>query len=317
MARVVTFGEAMLRLTPPARLRLEQTRSLEVWPAGSELNVAIGLARLGTAASWVSALPANPLGRLVRDHARSAGVDTSGILFADCERLGLYFVEVAEPPRPTTALYDRAASAFARLDPGALDWSSLLAGATAFHTSGITPVLSDRCARATDDALAAARAHGCHTSYDVNLRRRLAPPERWRELLERFAPNLDVVLCSADDARALYGDVDGDGLRERVGVPLLVLAELDEDGRAWTAFGEAATESTVAPLLRPVDPIGAGDAFDAGFLHRLLAGGSVADALAWGRAAATLKLTIPGDAPLLDPDAVEAAATGVERRLLR
>ena len=317
MARVVTFGEAMLRMTPPGRLRLEQAATLEVWPAGSELNVAIGLARLGTPAAWVSVLPANPLGRLVRAHARAWNVETDAIVVADGERLGLYFVEVAEPPRTTTALYDRAASAFARLDPTALDWPAILAGATAFHTSGITPVLSDACAQATADALDAARAAGCHVSYDVNLRRQLAPSERWRELLERFAPFLDVVLCSADDARALYDDLEGEALRERLGVPLLVLAELDEDGRTWTALGEEATESVSAPLLRPVDPIGAGDAFDAGFLHRRLGGGSVAEALAWGRAAATLKLTIPGDAPLLDPDEVAATATGVERRILR
>ena len=192
----------------------------------------------------------------------------------------------AEPPRTTIAWYDRAASAFARLDPDELDWPALLAGAGAFHTTGITPVLSDACARAAGDALAAARAAGLRTSYDVNLRRQLASPERARELLERFAPSLDLVLCSADDARALYGEADGDALRARLGVPLLVLAELDEGGRTWTAFGEDGSESVSAPLVRPVDPIGAGDAFAAGFLHRLLGGGSPAEALAYGRAAA-------------------------------
>jgi 2-dehydro-3-deoxygluconokinase len=316
MSEVVTFGEAMLRLSPPGRLRLERAAALEVWPAGAELNVAIGLARLGTPCAWVSVLPANPLGRLIVAHARANGVDTRHLRHVDGARLGLYFVEVAEPPRTTTAWYDRAASAFARLDPVELDWPAILSGARALHTTGITAVLSDGCARATADALAAARAEGCRTSYDVNLRRQLAPPERARELLEGFAPSLDLVLCSADDARALYGDADGESLRERVGVPLLVLAELDEGGRTWTAFGEM-RETASAPLVRPVDPIGAGDAFAAGFLHRWLRDGSVADALAYGRAMAMLKLTVPGDAPLLDPAEVEAAAVGLETRLLR
>jgi 2-dehydro-3-deoxygluconokinase len=317
MAGVVTFGEAMLRLSPHGRLRIEQAAALDVWPAGSELNVAIGLARLGTPAAWVSLLPRNPLADRVIAHARASGVDTSRVVQVDGERLGLYFVEVAEPPRTTTAWYDRAASAFARLDPRALDWRSLLSGARAFHTTGITPVLSDSCAEAVADALEAARAAGLHTSYDVNLRRQLAPAERARELLERFAPSLDVVLCSADDARALYGEADGDGLRRHLAVGLLVLAELDDDGRTWTAFGDGAAESASAPLVRPVDPIGAGDAFAAGFLHRHLAGAPVAEALAWGRAAATLKLTVPGDAPLLDRAEVAACAAGVETRLLR
>jgi 2-dehydro-3-deoxygluconokinase len=316
MSEVVTFGEAMLRLSPPGRRRLEGAASLDVWPAGAELNVAIGLARLGTPTAWVSVLPANPLGRLILGHAHAHAVDTRHVRFVDGARLGLYFVEVAEPPRTTTAWYDRAASAFARLDPDELDWPGILAGSRAFHTTGITPVLSDGCARATADGLAAARAAGCRTSYDVNLRRQLAPPERARELLERFAPSLDVVLCSADDARALYAEVEGESLRERLGVPLLVLAELDEVGRTWTAFGET-RETVSAPLVRPVDPIGAGDAFAAGFLHRRLRDGSLADALAYGRALATLKLTVPGDAPLLDRDEIDAAVAGQETRMLR
>ena len=317
MAEVVTFGEAMLRLSPPGRLRIEQAAALDVWPAGAELNVAIGLARLGTPAAWVSVLPRNPLAARVLAHARANAVATTRVVEVDGGRLGLYFVEVAEPPRTTTAWYDRAESAFARLDPHALDWPSLLAGARAFHTTGITPVLSDGCAAAVGDALDAARRAGLHTSYDVNLRRQLAPAERARELLERFAPSLDVVLCSADDARALFGDADGERLRARLGVGLLVLAELDDDGRTWTAFADGTAESASAPLVRPVDPIGAGDAFAAGFLHRHLASAPVAEALAWGRATAMLKLTVPGDAALLERAEVEAAAAGVETRLLR
>ena len=99
MAAAVTFGEAMLRLSPPGRRRLEQSQQLDVWPAGAELNVAVGLARLGTPAAWVSRLPRNPLGRLVVAHARAHGVDTSRVVWADDGRLGLYFVEVAAPPR--------------------------------------------------------------------------------------------------------------------------------------------------------------------------------------------------------------------------
>src|ERR687887_204073 len=126
----------MLRLSPPGRQRLEQARTLEVWPAGSELNVAVGLARLGTPAGWVSRLPRSALGRIVDAHARSHGVDTRQVRWSDDARLGLYFVEVADAPRASTALYDRAGSAFASLEPDAFGWDAILAGAEAFHVSG-------------------------------------------------------------------------------------------------------------------------------------------------------------------------------------
>jgi len=312
MADVVTFGEGLLRLSPPHRQRLEQARELELWPAGSELNVAVGLVRLGTTSAWVSRLPDSPLGRLVASRARAEGVDLAHVEWAEDERLGLFFVEVGSPPRPTSAHYDRADSAFARLDPGSIDWAAILVGARAFHVSGITPALGDACARATADALAAARGEGCTTSYDVNLRRRLGSPERARELLEQFAPQLDVVLCSAEDAQALYGRSDGETLRDALGVELLILAEFDAGSRVWTAFG-ASRDSVASPLVEPVDPIGAGDAFCAGFLHGLL-GAGVARGLAVGQALSAHKLSIPGDWALVVPGELELP---VEARPLR
>src|SRR5919204_4032446 len=160
MAAAVTFGEAMLRLSPPGRRRLEQSQQLDVWPAGAELNVAVGLARLGTPAAWVSRLPRNPLGRLVVAHARAHGVDTSRVVWADDGRLGLYFVEVAAPPRQSGALYDRAGSSFVSLQADELDWPTLLRGARLFHTSGITCALAPACAPAAAQRLKAARAAG-------------------------------------------------------------------------------------------------------------------------------------------------------------
>lgn len=320
MAAVVTFGEAMLRLSPRGHERLEQARALELWPAGAELNVAIGLARLGTPAAWVSRLPANALGRLVLAHARGHGVDVSRLLWGDDDRLGLYFVEVADAPRPATALYDRAGSAFALLDPGELDWPALLAGARALHVSGITPALSEACARATAEAFAAARAAGCHTSYDVNLRRRLTSPEQARARLEELAPSLDAVFCSQGDAGALFGDLESDparALRDRLGVGLVVLSGWETgETRFRTAVGET-SETLRRPAFPAVDPIGSGDAFCAGFLHGLLGGAGLRRALELGDAVAALKLSIPGDAPLVVPEEVEALLAGDPARVRR
>jgi 2-dehydro-3-deoxygluconokinase len=228
--RVVTFGEALLRLSPPGPLRLEQARTLELWPAGAELNVAVGLARLGTEAAWVSVLPRGPLGELLLAHARSFGVNVSGVLRAD-GRMGLYFVELAEPPPPSRALYDRAGSAFAGLDPAAFDWPSLREGAAAFHVSGITAVLGEGCSRA------AARAAG------------------------------------------------------------------------WDAGGTRAASS---PSFRATEPIGAGDAFSAGFLHGLLTEG-VERGLELGGVMAAVKQAVPGDAPVVGPEELELALEGDAR----
>jgi len=315
VATVVTFGEAMLRLSPPGRQRLEQARSLELWPAGSELNVAVGLARLGTTCAWVSRLPSTPLGRAVDAHARAHGVDTSFVQWSEDARLGLYFVEVADPPRSSSALYDRAESAFATLDPEAFGWTAILEGTDAFHVSGITPALSESCARATADALTAARAAGCHTSYDVNLRRLLTTPERAAEHLESVAGLLDAVLCSQHDALALFAVGEAEALRDRLGVPLVVLSWATDTGRARAAVGET-IEELRREEYQAVDPIGSGDAFAAGFLHGLLTA-DLRRALELGDAASALKLTIPGDAPVITPEEVDALLGSTEARVHR
>jgi 2-dehydro-3-deoxygluconokinase len=319
--RVVTFGEAMLRLSPPGRMRLEQARTLELWPAGAELNVAVGLAQLGADAAWVSRLPPGPLAEIVRAHARSFGVDVSGVLRADEGRLGLYFVEVSEPPLASRALYDRAGSAFAHLDAGELDWPALLAGARAFHVTGITAALSESCARAVLDGLAAARAAGCHTSYDLNLRTLLAPPARWRARLEEAAPSLDTLVCSVEDAAAVLG-VEGApaevaaALRTRLGIERAVVSRRVPDGPAMrresaAADGDGAVETT-SPPFRGSEPVGAGDAFCAGLLHGLLAVG-VERGLELGGAMAAVKQAVPGDAPVVGPEELELALAGDPR----
>ncbi len=260
MPDVVTFGEAMLRLSPPGRLRLEQARTLEVWPAGAELNVAVGLARLGKDVAWVSRLPANPLGAIVLAHARSFGIDVSGVIQADEGRLGLYFVEISEPPLASRALYDRADSAFACLDPAELDWQALLAGARAFHVTGITSALSESCARAAADALRAARAAGCLTTYDLNVRTRLAPPAHWRERLESAAAFVDTLVCSVEDARAVLG-LEGTpaevaaAARERLGIGRVVVSRRVPDPSGMrresvAVDGDGTAEAGLSPLPR-------------------------------------------------------------------
>src|SRR5579872_7196743 len=114
---VTTIGEVMLRLSVPMGRRLETASSLDVHPGGAEANVVSVLSRLGRRCGWVSALPANALGRLVRQQLRAAGVDLAGVLWRDAGRIGSYYLEFAAPPRSTQAIYDRADSCAARLGP--------------------------------------------------------------------------------------------------------------------------------------------------------------------------------------------------------
>src|SRR3954451_3357755 len=146
---IVTFGEAMIRLSPPNFKRLEQTDSLDLRVGGAELNTAAGLARLGHSTAWVSRLTDNPLGRLIANHAREVGVSTDHVVWTKDDRVGLYFLEFGAAPRASSVLYDRKNSAIAAVAPGMVDWKKAFSGAKWFHVTGITPALSQSAAAAT------------------------------------------------------------------------------------------------------------------------------------------------------------------------
>src|SRR3954447_23007644 len=149
MPDVITFGEAMIRLSPPDFRRLEQARSLDVQVGGAELNTAVALARLGRTSAWVSRLTNNPLGRLIANHAREAGVSTEHVLWTNDGRVGLYFLEFGAAPRASSVLYDRKNAAIASLKAGTVPWAKVFVGAKWFHVTGITPGLSASAAEVT------------------------------------------------------------------------------------------------------------------------------------------------------------------------
>src|SRR3954453_7044823 len=130
---VITFGEAMVRLSPPNFRRLEQTTMLDVLVGGAELNTAVGLARLGHSCAWVSRLTRNPLGRLIANRAREAGVSTEHVVWTDEDRVGVYFLEFGAAPRASSVLYDRKGAAIAQIRPGMVPWAEVFRGAKWFH----------------------------------------------------------------------------------------------------------------------------------------------------------------------------------------
>jgi 2-dehydro-3-deoxygluconokinase len=305
---LVTFGEAMLRLTPSGSRRLEDARGFDVYVGGSELNVAVGAARLGLQTRWVSRLPENALGRMVSNRARELGVDVSCVAWSPNDRLGLYFVELAEGAGggASNVVYDRAGSAMARIAPGTIDWTRALNGARWFHVSGITPALSDTAAATLAESLAAAKAAAITVSYDLNFRPLLWKAEQARRAQEPLMQYVDVLIASEDAAGAVFG-VAGDGvepvardLQRRLRTP--VVAVTSREGSAtpstsWRAIVIAEGGAHCSPEMQVEvsEPIGAGDAFAAGLIYGRQRHGSWHEAVCYGAAMATLKYQTPGD----------------------
>ncbi|WP_132058093.1 bifunctional 2-dehydro-3-deoxygluconokinase/2-dehydro-3-deoxygalactonokinase [Halorussus amylolyticus] len=305
MTDLVTFGETMLRLSPPHGERLETATDLEFRAAGAESNVAVAAARLGADATWTSKLPDSPLGRRVVAGLRQHGVETD-VVWSDEGRQGTYYLEHGGKPRGTNVIYDREGAAVTTAEFAELPVPRVR-DAEYFYTSGITPALSETLEATTADLLAAASDAGTTTAFDVNYRSKLWSPDSARETLEGLFPDVDVLVTAARDARevlAREGDPKeiADGLTEEFDFETVVVTRGDEGA---LARHEGEVHEQGAFETDTLDPIGTGDAFVGAFLARRLAGDDVPTALEYGSATAALKRTIPGDVAVVTRDEVE------------
>lgn len=327
MYEVITFGEAMLRLSPPNFRRLEQSRSLDVMVGGAELNTAVALSRLGRKTAWVSRLTNNPLGRLIANQAREAGVGTDHVVWTDDDRVGIYFLEFGAAPRASSVLYDRKGAAIANLRPGTVDWPAVFQGAKWFHVTGITPALSPTAAETTREALQVARAAKVQTSIDLNYRAKLWSRDEAGRWMTDFMQFCDVLITTEEDTEKVlritgkdYEDVAGQLARR---FPLKVVAiTLRENPLVWKntwtaiAYHGGKVFRTRSYEVEIVDRLGAGDSFAAGLIHGLL-DGDVQKGLDYGVAASALKHSIPGDFAWLTRAEVEALLQGPGLRISR
>lgn len=324
---LVTFGETMIRLSPPHFLRLEQTTSLDVHAGGSELNVAVTAQRLGLNAAYVTRLTRNALGRMIANKAREHGVDTSHIVWADDGRIGLYFVEFGSSPRASSVLYDRSGSAIARIRPGEVDWKAVVDGARAFHVSGITPALSPSAAEATSEAVQRAKEAGALVSVDLNYRARLWTEAEAQKVMTPLVRQADILITTEEDTERVFGirEASFEKVAERLarGFDLAAVAiTVRETPSVWRNTWTAIAYSRGAVLRGPVfdieivDRVGAGDAFAGGFLFGYLTDGPEAG-LRYGVAASTLKQTNPGDLLWATRDEVEKLLQGGDLRIAR
>ena len=310
---IVTFGEAMLRLTGPAGHRLEAAGRLEAHVAGAEANVAGALARLGVPAVWISSLPANPLGDRVAAELAAAGVDLTFVQRPPNGRLGLFFVEQGSAPRAARVWYDRRGSSFTRMN--SFDETALRHAGFAV-VSGITPALGSRTRDLAQSFFTRAREAGARLCLDVNYRALLWRPAAARRGLAGLIDDADVVVCSERDAHVVFG-VRDDGLDAaksfaRAWAPRaeLVVLTLGERGSVLGA-GDATFEQP-AFAAGVVDRFGAGDAFFAGLLWGLWHGVGHAEALRSAAMLASLKCTTVGDLARFSSADLRSALSGAE-----
>src|ERR1051325_1661467 len=212
--RVVTFGEMMMRLATPGRLRFSQAKELELTYGGGEANVAVSLATFGLDARFVTRLPVNPFGDGAVSVLRSHGVDTSYVARGG-ERIGIYFLETGASQRASVVVYDRAGSAVSQVGPGEFDWARIFDGADWFHFTGITPALGPKVAAATAEACRAAKESGLIVSCDLNYRKKLWTSQQARETMTGLRGWGDGAAGNEEDAEKVFGvaaegaDVEG------------------------------------------------------------------------------------------------------------
>jgi 2-dehydro-3-deoxygluconokinase len=262
MPTIITAGETMVLGVPARSGRLRHAASLELKIGGAESNVAIALSRLGISAGWVSFLGDDEPGQLVLDRVRAEGVDTSRVRRLRDRPTGLYLRE--QVGAATRVYYYRLGSAASAMAPGACD-PEYLEGAEFLHLTGITPALSGECRRFVLWAAREARERRTRVSFDVNYRSKLWSAEEAGAFAEELLPHVDLLFVGDEEARALWGRDDEEFLRELAGSgPQEVVLKKGGEGSVAVLRDEV-LEQPAFPV-EEVDPVGAGDAFDAGYL---------------------------------------------------
>ena len=315
--KIVTLGEIMLRLSTPDFKRFVQADSFDVTYGGGEANVSSALCNYGLKGTFVTKVPNNAIGQSAINHLRRYGVDTQFIARGG-DRLGIYFLETGSAMRASQVIYDRAGASIAEAAISDFDFDKIFDGADWFHTTGITPALSDKCTALAEAALKIARSKGITTSIDLNYRKKLWSKDKAREIMTRLCQSVDVCIGNEEDAETTLGfkaegtdvtkgelNIDGyksvfKQMKDKFGFKY-VASTLRESHSAsdngWSALVYDGKEfyHTRQYEVRIVDRVGSGDSFASGFIYGLVTGMAMKDAAEFGVAASALKHTIPGD----------------------
>jgi 2-dehydro-3-deoxygluconokinase len=338
MSRVITFGEIMLRLSPPGFLRFSQAHSFDVVFGGGESNVAVSLANFGIPSSFVSRLPNTDIGDCALMEMRKRGVDTQNILRGG-DRLGIYFLETGAVSRGSKVIYDRAHSAMAEIKPGMIDWKPIFKDASWFHWTGITPAISQGAADACLEAVEIASEMGITISTDLNYRAKLWNYGGDREaIMTALTSYCDVILGNEEDAEKHFGiqpknlDITKQGHKVTAEAFLSVCQQMmkkfpkakkvittlrgsiSASNNTWAGVlydGKTMYQSPQYQITHIVDRVGGGDSFMGGLIYGLMAfPQDHQQALNFAVAASCLKHTIKGDANLVTVEEVNKLMSG-------
>ena len=332
MAKIVTLGEIMLRLSPAGQYRFVQADEFDVIYGGGEANVAVSCANYGHDAYFVTKLPTHEIGQAAINSLRRYGVNTNFIARGG-ERVGIYYAETGASMRPSKVIYDRAHSSISEANPEDFDFDAIMEGADWFHWSGITPAISDKAAELTRLACEAAKRHGVTVSVDLNFRKKLWTSEKAISIMKPLMKYVDVCIGNEEDAELCLGfkpdaNVEA-GETGAAGYHKIfeqmakefdfkyVISTLRESFSAthngWKALiynGKEFYESKRYDINTIIDRIGGGDSFSGGIIHGLLTKKTQGEALEFAVAASALKHTINGDFNLVSEAEVESLAGG-------
>lgn len=335
MAKIVTMGEIMLRLSTPGNQKYIQATQFDINYGGGEANVAVSLANYGHDAEFVTKVPDNPIGACAIAALRKYGVETKNIAKGG-DRLGIYFLETGASMRPSNVTYDRANSSIATAAAADFNFDKIFDGADWFHFTGITPAVSDAAAELTELACKAAKAHSVTVSCDLNFRKKLWSSEKAQKVMSNLMQYVDVCIGNEEDADKVLGfkpentDVTSGELNlagyesifkqmvakfdfKYVISSLRVSKSASDNGWSACIYSKDNDEfyHSREYRIRPiVDRVGGGDSFAGGTICGFVDGKNFKDALEFGVAASALKHTIPGDFNLVTREEVETLADG-------
>lgn len=322
--KVVTFGEVMMRLSPPGYEKFSQASSFELVYGGGEANVAISCAYLGMKAAHVTRFPDNALGKAATQFLRKHWLSTEHVIYGD-DMLGKYFLEKGAVHRPSEVIYEREGSSFSLIKPSMVNWEDVLKGADWFHWTGITPAISEGAARCCLEAIKTANKLGITVSGDINSRSNMWKyGKTMQEVIPELVQNCDVVITSSRGIREMFGLGELEDKFQFLATQLIDLypnikkvvkktrrtisaSHHQIQGKIWN--GETYLKSEMLNITHIIDRVGTGDAFAAGLIYGLLHYDD-ARAIEFASAACALKHTVPGDVNMVSLQNVQSLMEG-------
>lgn len=330
--KVVTFGEVMMRLSPPGYEKFSQASSFELVYGGGEANVAISCAYLGMKAAHVTRFPNNALGKAATQFLRKHWLSTDHVIYGD-DMMGKYFLEKGAVHRSSEVIYEREGSAFSLIEPSMINWESVLKDADWFHWTGITPAISEGAAKCCLEAIKTANKMGITVSGDINSRSNMWKyGKTMQDVIPELVEHCDVVITSSRGIREMFGLGQSEDSFNTLAKELITLfpsvkkvvkktrrmlsaSHNQIQGKMWN--GTSYIKTDMLNITHIIDRVGTGDAFAAGLIYGLLHYEDQ-QALDFASAACALKHTVPGDVNIVSlenvRDLMEGNTTGAIRR---